>query len=153
MEKLQASFESWRSFVEELQSFKATLADQHERSLVRLIFLFASKIAQREVSQHPELIAEVVKDCVKRTQEDENVRILLSGSDLEFLKEMAEKIGRDLSFLKKVQLEESADITPGGCIVESNYGQIDATLETRVQKLWELLEPQLPPAKTIIKAS
>lgn len=152
-EKFESNLASWDQLLQELESLKSTLAEQHERSLVQMLFHFASKIAHREIQAYPEQVTEIVKECVARSQGDEELRVFVSPSDFEFLKTAAQKTGRDQSFLKRVDLVQSEEITPGGCIVESNYGQIDATLETRVQKLWELLESQLPPARSQMKAT
>jgi flagellar assembly protein FliH len=152
-EKFEENFRAWEILLKNIEGMKETLLEQHERSLVQMLFHFASKIARKEIQEQPELIIETLRDCIKRTQGEENLRVVVSPSDLEFLKVAAQRVGRDQNFLKRIQLESSEEIEPGGCVVESNFGQVDATLETRIGKLWELIEGQLPPARSEIKAS
>ena len=55
--------------------------------------------------------------------------------------------------MKKVKLDPVENMSPGGCIITTNYGQIDARFEERVSKLWEGIEENLPRVKeTISKA-
>lgn len=152
-EKFEVAFSSLEHLLMNIENLKVELVEQNERHFVRMIFLFASKIAKKEISDHPELIFSSLKECVARSQDEQNLRVLLAPTDLEFVKETAQRGGRDLQFLKRLELEPLETMSPGGCILESNYGQIDATLDTRVSKLWELLEKQLPTAKDKLEAS
>ena len=60
---------------------------------------------------------------------------------------------RIFEFLKKIRLEGVEGISEGGCIVETNYGQIDARFEQRVEKLWEAVSESIHRVKPRIGAA
>ena len=51
-------------------------------------------------------------------------------------------------FLKNVKLQAAPNIQPGGCIVETNYGVIDARIAERTSKLWDEISQTLPKVKS-----
>jgi flagellar assembly protein FliH len=55
--------------------------------------------------------------------------------------------GREFEFLKAVKFEGDEAVTEGGCILETNYGEIDSRVEQRVEKLWEALVEAIPKVK------
>ncbi|MNU00700.1 flagellar assembly protein H [compost metagenome] len=63
------------------------------------------------------------------------------------MEELKKETGREYEFIKKTRFEPSADITDGGCIVETNYGEVDARIEQRLEQLWSVLEENIPKVK------
>lgn len=41
-------------------------------------------------------------------------------------------------------------IKSGGCVIETNYGEIDAQVEQRLEQLWASINPALPKVKNVI---
>ena len=66
-----------------------------------------------------------------------------------FIENLKNISGREFDFLKNVQLEASAEVTVGGCIIETNYGVIDARVEKRIENIWSELNQALPKIKKI----
>ncbi|MNT47004.1 flagellar assembly protein H [compost metagenome] len=71
----------------------------------------------------------------------------VSQAQFEFLEELKKETGRELEFVKKIAFEPSSEITEGGCIVETNYGEVDARTEQRIEQLWTALSENMPKVK------
>jgi flagellar assembly protein FliH len=110
----------------------------------------AKKIAMGEIAENRELILNVVRQAVLDAQSDENVTVRISAEDYAFIEQIKENLGKDLEAVKRAKFEVSDQITDGGCIIETNYGDVDATVEQRVEKLWESLAGKLPKVKNQI---
>ena len=54
-------------------------------------------------------------------------------------------------FLKKISLEPNKNINAGGCIVQTNYGEVDSRIDQRLEKLWDNLKEALPKVKSELK--
>ncbi len=151
----ESSFNDFRSqFEERIQHFdsllgemtrlKSELVSYNEAHIVGLVYHLAKRIAMNEIEQHPEFVLNVVNQAVQSAQVDENVTVRLAPQDVQFIESIRPKLGKEFDALKNVKLEAADDIRPGGCIVRTNYGAIDSTIEQRVEKLWTALIDKIP---------
>ena len=136
--------------VESLNHIKEELIYQNEAHIIRLVYEIACKIAFDHIEQHDESVLRVIKAAIETAQVEENVSVLIAPQQLEFLEKMKSEVGRENEFLKKIKFIDSDQVTPGSCIVETNYGVIDARIEERVHKLWDDLKQALPKVKSPI---
>jgi flagellar assembly protein FliH len=132
-----------------IENLKPQLVSHNESHIVRLTYVMAKKIAMDEIAERPDLILKVVNQAIQGAQSDESVTVRVSQIDLDFIEQMREKLGKNFESLKRAKFEASDAITPGGCVVETNYGDVDATVEQRVNKLWNSLAGKLPKVKDV----
>lgn len=133
-----------------IENLKPELVAFNESHIVRLAYVMAKKIAMGEISEHKELILSVVKQAIEAAQSDENITVRISADDLQFIEGMREKLGKDFDSLKRTKFESSDTISAGGCVVETNYGDVDATVEQRVDKLWASISGKIPKVKDAV---
>ena len=107
----------------------------------------ASKIAMIEIEQNPQFILEVLKQVTEAAQSDQKMVIKVASADLKFINEAHASLGKNFDFIKNLKLEEDTELSAGGCKIETNYGSINATVEQRVEKLWDSLAQKLPRSK------
>jgi flagellar assembly protein FliH len=134
-----------------LNKIKEEMVYQNESHIMTVIYEIASRLAFDHVQENEELVLKVIKKSIEDAQADENVNVLVSPAQLAFLENVKQSKGREAEFLKKVKFEASEAITVGSCIVETNYGVIDARIEERVDKLWTELKQALPKVKSPIE--
>jgi flagellar assembly protein FliH len=128
-------------------NLKEDLRAHNEAHLIRLVFQMATRLAKVEVTTNNESVVSVLKDAIRLAQDEENVTVRVSNDQFEFFEELKKNTGREFDFLKKIRFEPSADITAGGCIVETNYGEVDARVEQRIAQLWATLSENIPKVK------
>ncbi len=130
-----------------LEDLRQQVFVQNENSLVQLTYQIAKKIAMHELGERPEWITDILSQVIEGAQAEEQITVFLGSEDYEFVVSMEEKLGKKLDFLKKVKLEVRPGVSSGGCLVDTNYGMIDATVEQRVEKVWETLKSRLSKVK------
>ncbi len=136
-----------------LETLKQELVRQNEGSFIKLIYQIASKIAMNEIQQNSGLIMSVLKEAVADSIDEETLTIRVAQSDLDFIEKSKGDLGVEFSFLKRAKLEAHPEIQPGGCVVVTNFGQIDATVEKRVEKVWSSIHEKIPKASSSIVES
>jgi len=144
------------NFEQTLNSFanmKKEMFNANESHLMQLLFSMATKIAQRQMDLDPQSVVDVIRNAVALAQGEEEIRVQLSQSQYEFIESLKKEIGREFDFLKKLKLEPNAEIQAGGCLVETNFGEVDARVEQRVALLWESLQDILPRVKTKLESA
>ena len=149
---INAGMESFETLLGSIENLKSQLVGFNETHLVRLAFYMAKRIAMDEIADRRDLVLTVVKQAIESAQSEESVTVRLSPADLTFVEEMKERLGKDFESLKRAKLESSDDIRDGGCIVETNYGNVDATIEQRIEKLWDAIAGKLPKVKDVAEA-
>jgi len=135
------------NLLKSLEEAKTEMLNFNEAHMVRLIFQIATKLARVEVEKNDQSLVEVLRGAVTLAQDEENVTVRVSASQHDFIEQLKKQTGRQFEFLKKIKFEPSEEITKGGCIVETNYGEVDARVEQRVQSLWETLAENIPKVK------
>jgi type III secretion protein L len=115
---------------------------QQERDVVALACKMAEKIIGRDVEREPALLADI---CAKAIEELRNARAVVlrvnpkSAAVLRARKtELMELIGRAVD----VAIREDADVAPVGCIVQTEFGTVDAQLPTQFEMLQNVLFPE-----------
>ena len=135
----------------EIQEIKAQLVVMNEAHVVKLVFQIAEKMTMAQIQIQPEIVLDVINKAIATAQSDEQVLVKLSPKDLTFVEGVKDQLGREFEKLKNSKLDRDESIAPGGCIVETNYGMIDATVPERVNKIWESLSEILPKVKPVVK--
>lgn len=130
--------------LQSVENLKSELAQSHEAHLVKLVFHIAHRIAMAESRTRPETVSDILERVVEDAKSDERIVVRVSPDDKRFVEEARARKGAATDSEARVRIEESDRITPGGCIIETNYGSIDATIEQRAKKVWEALSGSLP---------
>ncbi|MEN0108116.1 MAG: flagellar assembly protein FliH [Pseudomonas sp.] len=111
---------------------------QLEMALVQLVSNMTRQVVQRELSTDSSQIRQVLREALKLLPMGAaNVRIHIHPQDFELIKALRDRHEETWRIL------EDETLQPGGCRVESEQSQIDATIETRLtQMLKQLFEQQ-----------
>lgn len=136
-----------------IEKLKLELVQQNESHLVQLAFHMASRIAHAEIKADPQATAAAIRSAVQTAQQEEEVTVQVAASQLDFLETLKKEMNREFEFMKKIKLVADPSVTEGGCIIETNYGVVDARVEERVSKLWETISESLFRVKNKITAA
>lgn len=126
---------------EHLAAPLAALDEVMERQLLALCLELAERILQRQLQLQPEFVETVVRGALEVLGRSESpVCIHVHPEDLEVL----ELLGFDRGE-KPWRLQADPNLRRGGCRLETDHGQVDASLETRlVEVRRQLLGEALP---------
>ncbi len=130
-----------------IKGMKKEMLAFNESHLVKLAFEMASRLAKTELQGNNEAMIGILRDAVGLAQDEEDIRVRVATSQFDFLEELKKETGREFEFVKKIKFEPDASISEGGCIVETNYGEVDAQIEQRVNQLGTVLAESLPRVK------
>ncbi len=131
------------TLVGNIESLKSELLKQNESHLVKLLLHVGTRLAHHEIQVNNDCVVDIMRRAIEAAQIDEEVTVQVSPTQFEFLESLKNETDRNLEFLKKVKLVPIEAIGHGGCIIETNYGVIDARIEERISKLWESMAENL----------
>ncbi len=124
------------SDLQELMQRYATLFDTLQEEVAQSALLIARHVIAAEVETKSAQIAEqIARLMVDNLKEATHITLHLNPKDAASLRDSLQ----DLSHLT---IKEDASITPGGAILYSDAGNIDATLEARIKRTIALLNKE-----------
>ena len=117
--------------LDELASLRQTLLRQSERQLVQLALALAKRIVRREIAADDELFTALTRVALDRLGDARQATIRLHPED------HARLAGKGVAQWAAAHVSVVADpgVTRGGCLVESPFGFVDATIDAQFQEL------------------
>ena len=129
--------ETWKQMLtlfEELEGLKAKIYRESEKEIVQLSLAMARKIVKREIATDPDTVRRSVRSALEFLNDKSFMRVLVHPRDVKnlepFLPELAEE-----EKIQRVELAEDSCVDPGGCILESGFGRINATIKSQIEEL------------------
>lgn len=108
-----------------------------ERELIQLAVTSAERIVHEELKLDPARIHAIVTEALQRVRQANQLRVFVHPADKLVLDDLQ---SNGMLQLQDVCLVEDAELSRGGCVVSSEWGEIDARLETRLELLREALQ-------------
>jgi flagellar assembly protein FliH len=119
------------------------MAVELERRAVELGLGLARKVVAGALSVQPELVVEVVTGVLRGIVERERVTVLVNPADLEIVREAMDGIRDSLGGMDHCVVEAERRVGRGGCLVHTPVGEIDATVETKLERAGEVVAAAL----------
>lgn len=123
-----------------LDGERETVFRQHEESMLALITTMVDRLVHHEVSVNPLVIQAGLKKAMEFVVENSTVQIHLHSDDFSRLKKASLENARLIEGKNRIQLVEDPNIAVGGCFLKTDFGEIDATLETCKARLYAAVE-------------
>ena len=121
---------------------------QEESEMVRLCTAVAGKVVDREVQTDPETVTRLVRRAVELARERRNLTVRIHPDDREIL----ERHGTDLAAMfddhEGMRLCSDRRVMRGSCLVEAEWGTIDARFNRQLDEIARELLRALPSART-----
>lgn len=135
-EGYEEGFKSWLEHVAKLEQEIIKVRKEFEKVLVPIALKAAKKIVGREIEQSETTILDIVSNSLKPVVSHKKITIYVSKKDFEVLEKNKAKLKQMFEALEAFTIRERNDIEPGGCIIETEGGIINAQLENQ----WRTLE-------------
>ena len=115
----------------QLSTLRAEMAERAERDTVRLAIEIAKKIVQREVTVDHEVALTLARVALARLHNRAVAKVRLHPDDYHYVIARREQAGADGS----VEIIEDRQVGRGGCLVETEMGDIDARIEQQFAEI------------------
>ncbi len=135
-EGLQKGLEEFNQQLLYLNQEIKQLRIELQQQILPLALKTAKKIVSDELKMNPEAIVNIVQQTLKPVVQAENIKIFVNKGDIPYLEKKKEDFKNLFERLDSLSIEERPDIEPGSCVIETEAGIINATLENQ----WRALE-------------
>ncbi len=138
LQQRNETVELQKGVLDSLRRIVPQVVQEAEISLIQL----ALETAQKLVASQPvsvELVEAVVREALKQVEDTAEMVIQLHPDDLALLRQHNAPVLSGLPDTGPLRFISSADVSPGGCLVQTRFGLIDARRETKMEQLRQTL--------------
>jgi flagellar assembly protein FliH len=128
---------------EQLQALRADAAASVEADAVDLGLRIAEQALGAALAVDRERVLEVVRGALRRLVERDRVLIFVNPDDLDVVREQVARLVGELGGIEHCEVQAERRVRPGGAIVRTAEGEVDASLDTKLARAREVLEHEL----------
>ena len=143
-EGLNRAAEDISQIKESLQSFLNAPQEVFEYiapDILEISLEIAQKIIKDEVTQNPQIVVDKITEILKTlSKEKPKVTIRVNPMQVSIAKQAIPEILDSAGLEAKIVILPDESVTEGGCIVSTNNGVIDATIESQIAVIKEALK-------------
>jgi flagellar assembly protein FliH len=124
----------------EIGNLKKEILKQYEKGTLELIFAIAKKIIHHQIGTDEEAIRETVLNALHLAAEKTKIILRVSPEDFDYVERLRPEFFTKFKEMKSIIVTSDPSITRGGCILETPCGDVNARVESQLEKVYQSLE-------------
>jgi flagellar assembly protein FliH len=132
--------ESIENLFNEMVGLKHEVLKQYEKEIIDLIFTVAEKIVRHEVRSNASVIKNAIFDALELAVEKSKVVFNVNPDDYDYVEKLRPELFNKSKGLKSIVVTSDPGVSRGGCYLETPYGNIDATIDSKLEKIYQCLQ-------------
>ncbi len=135
-EGFQAGYDKWVDQLAQLEKEIQQVREELQKVVMPVAIKAAKKIVIEELTIKPEVIKTIVANTLKTVAQHKRVVLYVSKEDFEMIESEKNELKKIFEELEALSVRERDNIEPGGCVIETEIGIVNARLQDR----WRTLE-------------
>lgn len=126
-----------------LEALRTQVAADVERDAIELALALAEKVLAGALQARPELVVEVVQGALRRVNDRRRITVLVNPGDLETVGAAVGELLSPASGIEHCEVQGDARVERGGAIVRTIEGEVDAGVQTQLERAREVVLAEL----------
>ena len=135
-EEFKPFLETIQGLISDLTRFRKDMYDKGEREMVEMVIGLAKKVIHFEFSTRDDAVQEMIRLAVQSVLDRESMVIKINPTDKGYAESFRPELHHLFGEIKNITFEAHSGVERGGCVVETNFGVVDA----RIDKLGEQMD-------------
>jgi flagellar assembly protein FliH len=140
--EIRSKIEDLSQLCDTLKFQRTLLGKQYEKDIIMLIVEICRTVIAKEIESDKKIITNIVLQLLKDIDNDKKVSLFFSRNDYSTI--TAQDMNINELFKHNVDLYEDEKLSAGDCIIKTEEGVIDATIQVKIEELWNHFEKLLP---------
>jgi flagellar assembly protein FliH len=120
------------------------IIEESETQLINLVLLISKKVIKVISENQKNVVINNVIQALRKLKSRGDVVIRVNLSDLELATEHTKDFLKMVENVKSVTIMEDTSVDKGGCIIETDFGQIDARVSSQLHEIEEKIVELMP---------
>ncbi|MEK6758469.1 MAG: FliH/SctL family protein [Deltaproteobacteria bacterium] len=138
--KAEALFSSLAGLIEGLESARRTIIEGAEKDVAALSLAIARKVVRGEITARNDVILGCVSAALEGIPAKGQVVVKVNPRDLELVTEHRRKVESRSQAGMTVSFVADASVSKGGCMVFTDFGSVDASIENVMEEIEQRLK-------------
>ena len=138
--KADKVIENIERLFDEISSLKREILKQHEKEILDLTFAIAEKIVHHLTKIDESGVKEAVFNALNLAMEKSKIILNVNPEDYDYIEKIRPELFKEYKDLKSITVTSDPSVTRGGCYLKTQYGDIDAGIETQLEKIYQCLQ-------------
>ncbi len=126
----------------------AALPERLAQEVAAVALETAARIIRAELAVRPERVVDVARGAIRRATDRDRLLAHVNPADLAVMREATAGLVDQMGGIHRFDVIEDPRIAPGGCVLETPSGDVDARIESQLSRILEGLSA--PPDGEII---
>jgi flagellar assembly protein FliH len=125
--------------VREAVEVRSRLIAESEEALVRLAVDVAERIVKADLQLNPDRVLNVLEGALRKAFVRDRLTVVCNPADLQLLEEGQDGLAAQVGTLQHLELVGDRRVARGGVVVRTDAGDVDATLDSQLERLCEAM--------------
>lgn len=135
-EGYEEGYKQWSELLVNFEKQLEALHKEMQQVIIPVALTAAKKIVGKEIELSESTIVDIVASNLKAVAQHKKITIYVNKKDIDILEKNKPRLRDLFEHLESLSIRPREDIEPGGCIIETEVGIINAQMEHR----WKVLE-------------
>jgi flagellar assembly protein FliH len=133
------------------QDKRAEILEETEQEIISLVLLIARKVVKVISESQRSVVIANVAQALRKVKGRGNIIIRVNLADIKLTTEHIKEFINRVEGAKSIQVVEDTSVDEGGCIIETDFGEIDARIASQLAEL-ESKILEISPIKSSVKS-
>lgn len=139
LKRLEVVLHQMHQVLFEIMRQKREFQQAYEKEMLKLALNLGKRIFRQMGLLYEEAIIAVLRDAFQYVMDRENVCVRLHPADYQYLLSHPDKAPFPLDEKEGIRLIADPSITRGGCLIDTSFGEVDATFESQFDEMISLI--------------
>jgi len=139
--------------LERAQDKRADILSETEKEIVNLVLLISRKVIKVISENQRNIIVSNVVEALRKVKAKGNITIKVNLSDLKLATENKQNFISCMEGVKSINIVEDSSVDSGGCIIETDFGEIDARIASQLAELENRILEISPIGSKVMKST
>jgi len=116
---------------------RAEILAETESQVVELVLLVAKKVVKVISENQKSVVVQNIQQALRKLKTKSDVIVRVNLADLQLATEHVKDFVAMAENAKKLQVVEDSTVDRGGCVIETDFGEIDARISSQLSELEE----------------
>jgi len=133
--EVERLIERTQTVLERAQDKRADILNETEKEIIDLVLLIARKVIKVISESQRDIIVTNVIEALRKVRAKGNIVIKVNLADLQLATEHKQNFINSMESVKSINIVEDSSVDLGGCIIETDFGEIDARIASQLMEL------------------
>lgn len=135
-------FRALRASSETIHNLRDKVFRESEDELINLVMLVARKVIINEIAQDRSILSAVVHNAISGLAAREEITVRINPDDYVLVTSGRDELLHNELLNERLQLKPDPSVAPGFCLVDTEMGTVDASLDSQMDQIYRSLLEQ-----------